>query len=453
MKTPSTFQILHANLSSLFENIQCSHLVVAYSGGLDSSVLLDLVACFVGKSKIKIPVSLVHVDHGLSSSSAQWAQHCKKTAALYDFKCTIVQIEEARGANMSEEEWARNARYEVLKRFVNTGVCLLTAHHKNDQVETILHHAMSGSGPHGLIGMREVRNFSRGLLIRPLLNVSAESIKKYAVEKKLKWVEDSSNESDRYLRNKIRKRALPALEEVYPSALEGIYRVGLRQLQIVEGLNEILDPKIEICAVSESIYSIEVFKQFPKSLHGFLIKRLMQRVNFPVPRESHVLAILNILNSTRKRSPVVRWAGVEVRLYRDCIYLMNELPTSSCPPLSWTGLSMSMPWGELRIEKGAGHEVLDPEKILNKNIKVRFRKGGEKFQPARSCFHHDLKKLFQRWNVPPWERAFVPLIENGDEIIAVCGYGVSNDYLAVPGTVGFMFNLELSIYDLSANAC
>lgn len=446
MKTHLTFETFRAHLSKILKNLASSRIVVAYSGGLDSSVLLDLVVSYVRECK-NISLSLIHVDHGLSPSSLEWGIHCKEIASLYNLKCSVVRVTSLRKAKQSEEAWARNARYEILERHVDANSILLTAHHKNDQVETIIHHAMSGAGPHGLKGMRHVRSFGQGSLVRPLLNFSAEFIKEYALEKKLKWVEDSSNFSDKYLRNNIRKTGLPALEEIYPSALEGIYRVGLRQLEIVDGLNQIFDPKIKECVISEGIYSVKIFKFFPESLHGFLVKRLLEQIDFPVPRESHVLAILGILNSTGKRSPVVRWGGVEVRLYRSQMYLMRELPVSTCPSLGWTGLSVSMPWGELEVEKNTGREVLDPNKISHQPIKICFRKGGEKFQPSRSAFHHDLKKLFQQWNVPPWERAFVPIIKNGDEIVAVCGYGISRKYLAEEGEVGFSFNLRLSIYE------
>ena len=446
MKTHLTFETFRAHLSKILKNLASSRIVVAYSGGLDSSVLLDLVVSYVRECK-NISLSLIHVDHGLSPSSLEWGIHCKEIASLYNLKCSVVRVTSLRKAKQSEEAWARNARYEILERHVDANSILLTAHHKNDQVETIIHHAMSGAGPHGLKGMRHVRSFGQGSLVRPLLNFSAEFIKEYALEKKLKWVEDSSNFSDKYLRNNIRKTGLPALEKIYPSALEGIYRVGLRQLEIVDGLNQIFDPKIKECVISEGIYSVKIFKFFPESLHGFLVKRLLEQIDFPVPRESHVLAILGILNSTGKRSPVVRWGGVEVRLYRSQMYLMRELPVSTCPSLGWTGLSVSMPWGELEVEKNTGREVLDPNKISHQPIKICFRKGGEKFQPARSAFHHDLKKLFQQWNVPPWERAFVPIIKNGDEIVAVCGYGISRKYLAEEGEVGFSFNLRLSIYE------
>lgn len=446
MKTHLTFETFRAHLSKILKNLASSRIVVAYSGGLDSSVLLDLVVSYVRECK-NISLSLIHVDHGLSPSSLEWGIHCKEIASLYNLKCSVVRVTSLRKAKQSEEAWARNARYEILERHVDANSILLTAHHKNDQVETIIHHAMSGAGPHGLKGMRHVRSFGQGSLVRPLLNFSAELIKEYSLEKKLKWVEDSSNFSDKYLRNNIRKTGLPALEKIYPSALEGIYRVGLRQLEIVDGLNQIFDPKIKECVISEGIYSVKIFKFFPESLHGFLVKRLLEQIDFPVPRESHVLAILGILNSTGKRSPVVRWGGVEVRLYRSQMYLMRELPVSTCPSLGWTGLSVSMPWGELEVEKNTGREVLDPNKISHQPIKICFRRGGEKFQPSRSAFHHDLKKLFQQWNVPPWERAFVPIIKNGDEIVAVCGYGISRKYLAEEGEVGFSFNLRLSIYE------
>ena len=446
MKTHLTFETFRANLSAKIKNLGSSRLVVAYSGGLDSSVLLDLVVSFVREYK-SISVSLIHVDHGLSPSSLEWGAHCKEIASLYNLECSVVRVATLRKVNQSEEAWARTARYGILERYVDANSTLLTAHHKNDQVETIIHHAMSGAGPHGLKGMREVRSFGQGSLVRPLLNVSAACIKDYAREEKLKWVEDSSNFSDKYLRNNIRKTGLPALEKFYPSALDGIYRVGLRQREIVDGLNQIFDHKIDACVISEGVYSVGIFKFFPDSLHGFLVKRLLERIDFPVPRESHVLAILGILNSTRKRSPVVKWGGVEVRLYRNQMYLMHELPTYTCPSLDWTGLSVSMPWGKLEVEKSAGYEVLDPSKFSPENIKICFRKGGEKFQPAGSGFHHDLKKLFQQWNVPPWERAFVPIMKNGDEIVAVCGYGISKKYLAEKGKVGFSFILKLSIYE------
>ncbi len=184
-----------------------SRYVVAFSGGLDSTVLLHALATL--RDELAVPLLAIHVDHGLHADSSAWSAHCRDIAARLDIdyqsRSVNVQLESGKGPEAS----ARDARYNALHAELHAGDWLMSAHHLEDQAETLLLNLIRGSGPMGIAGIGNIRRFGPGWLARPLLETSRQALAEYASREELEWVEDPSN-VDRRFRSKLPAARRPA---------------------------------------------------------------------------------------------------------------------------------------------------------------------------------------------------------------------------------------------------
>ena len=153
--------------------------LVAYSGGLDSHVLLHVLASI--QNEIKQKLVAVHINHGISNDADLWVNHCQKICEDLVIEFRTFPVDLSHKSDKGTEAFAREKRYEVFGSLLNSHDLLLTAHHMDDQLETILLQLMRGSGPDGLVGMPQAREFSKGILLRPLLDYSREEIHDYAL--------------------------------------------------------------------------------------------------------------------------------------------------------------------------------------------------------------------------------------------------------------------------------
>ena len=190
---------------------------IAYSGGLDSHALLHVLASI--QNKIKPKLIAVHINHGISNDADLWVKHCQKICEDYEIEFQIFSVDLSHKSDKGTEAFAREKRYKVFENLISNNDLLLTAHHMDDQVETILLQLMRGAGPDGLVGMPQAREFSKGFLLRPLLGYSREEIHDYALSESLSWVEDESNKSNKYDRNFLRNRIIPELLTRWPGNL------------------------------------------------------------------------------------------------------------------------------------------------------------------------------------------------------------------------------------------
>src|SRR3990167_5845691 len=190
--------------------------IIAYSGGLDSHVLLHAMA-ELKKDNLELNIHAVHVNHQINPESNNWAIHCKKTCDDLLIPITIETVDLNLKPGDSLEENARNARYAALKQYIDKNSVLLTAHNANDQAETFLLQALRGAGPKGLSAMPAKKRLGDGFLIRPLLSFSREKLEKYALENKLNWIEDDSNVDPRFRRNFLRHAVFPVLKQYWPT--------------------------------------------------------------------------------------------------------------------------------------------------------------------------------------------------------------------------------------------
>ncbi|MBK9625362.1 MAG: tRNA lysidine(34) synthetase TilS [Rhodocyclaceae bacterium] len=182
---------------------------IAYSGGLDSTVLLHSAASLCASRHLVL--STIHINHGLSPNAAVWATHCAGQAALLDIPHTTVSVDVPRSSAEGLEAAARHQRYAVFAELPVDWIAL--AHHLDDQAETLMHNLLRGTGVRGMAGMLPVRaNY-----LRPLLGISRQQLLEYAQHYELTWCGDESNDDLHYTRNYIRHAVMPVLEARYPS--------------------------------------------------------------------------------------------------------------------------------------------------------------------------------------------------------------------------------------------
>jgi len=222
---------------------------IAFSGGLDSHVLLHVLAKI--RNEIKPELVAVHVNHGMSHDAESWTKHCQKKCEDYAIKFQSFCVDLSQKSDKGVEAFAREKRYEVFRDLINSHDLLLTAHHMNDQVETIILQLMRGSGPDGLVGMPQSREFSEGLLVRPLLDYSRKELHDYALSESLNWVEDDSNKSNKYDRNYLRNKIIPVLLTRWPGALKTVQRAARHQADARNLINEISSNDLEVVCKSE----------------------------------------------------------------------------------------------------------------------------------------------------------------------------------------------------------
>jgi tRNA(Ile)-lysidine synthase len=199
-----------------------SGVTVAFSGGLDSTVLLATLC------RLDLPVRLraAHVDHGLDPRSGEWSAHCAGVAAALGVEFAGVRVAVDRASGEGVEAAARTARYRALGELLAPGEWLLTAHHADDQLETLLLRLLRGTGVRGLRGIVAFGPFGAGWLGRPLLDVTREELRGEAALRQLDWLEDPSNAEPRHDRNYLRMQVLPALRARWPAAAHQAQRLA-----------------------------------------------------------------------------------------------------------------------------------------------------------------------------------------------------------------------------------
>lgn len=425
-----------ALLQSLAQLPGCSRYLVAYSGGADSHVLLHALAQH--SAELNSEIVAVHVDHQLQAESGRWAQHCADTCTGLGVDCQLLRVEVADDSGEGLEAAARKARYRALAGVMQTGDALLTAHHQDDQAETLLLQLMRGSGPKGLAAMAEVKEFGPGLLLRPLLEYSREQLQEYAGACGIQWVEDPSNIDQRFERNYLRQSIMPRLQQRWPSLGKTLGRAARHQAEAAQLCDELA--ALDMTGyVQQGRLSIEAMSALTPIRQKNLLRHWITSEHYSLPSEKRLQAILSdLLAATEDASPQIRWGGVELRRFQHALYLMPVLAEHDpAQVMRWTGEPLVIGKGmmELNSESVTGHG-LQESLFTAERLEVRFRQGGERCRPEGRGNRKELKKLLQEAGIPPWLRQRLPLIYVDDELAAVAGICVCEGFAAKPGQAG-----------------
>jgi tRNA(Ile)-lysidine synthase len=400
-------------------------LTVAFSGGLDSTVLLAAL-CRLG---LPARVRAAHVDHGLHAQSPAWSAHCATTAEALGAEFVAVRVAVDRASRQGLEAAAREARYRALGELLAPGEWLLTAHHGDDQLETLLLRLVRGTGVRGLRGIIAFGPFAAGFLGRPLLRFTREQLRAQALAWELAWLEDPSNRDQRHDRNFLRLHVLPALLERWPTAAQQAERLAAQMSEAEQLLDGVAAQDSEALTAPWHVPRAVLAALEPARQRN-LLRYLIRVVGLGTPSARKLEELrAALLDARAGSSALVRWPGGDGRIFRDALYLLAPLPPPSGSELAahlgrgdrWTG-----PEGRLELvpaRDGAGL----PESWLAEGLTLRFRSGGERFRPRGRPHHHTLKHLFQEGGVVPWMRNRVPLLTRGDVLVAIGDLWLSAD--------------------------
>ena len=410
---------------------------VAYSGGLDSHVLLHALAALRGQLPVKT-LCAVHVDHGLSPVAAEWARHCAAVCDELEIPCRILCVDARPRKGESPEAAARNARYRVITSLLEAGDGLLTAHHQDDQAETVLLQLLRGGGPRGLAAMPRWAPFGPGWRGRPLLDFSRSELQSYARSRQLRWVEDQSNYDTGIERNFLRHEVIPLLQNHWPAVGGTLSRVAAHSAEAARLLDQLAAQ--DFVPEPDGCLGIDRLKRLEPARQRNLLRYWIRQSGLPLPDSVHLQRIVDeILPAAIDAVPVVNWAGAEIRRYRDRLHAMAPLPPHDRSQIyPWNGagtLSLGEGGGCLRVVPVVGQGI-DRAKWAAARITVRFRQGGERCRPAGRAGTHKLKKLLQEQGIPPWQRERVPLLYLDDELAAVVGLFVCEPFRARDGQPG-----------------
>lgn len=415
-----TPQRLLATLEKLPQSDRC---LVAYSGGKDSHVLLHLLANLFEISP-RPRLSAVHINHGLQPNAGRWAAHCADVCRQLDIPFQTLELKLMPAKGESIEAQARKARYQALEKTMKSGDLLLTAHHQEDQAETVLLQLLRGAGPAGLSAMPEMTRFGCGYMARPLLGISASEIDDYARRERLCWIEDPTNQSLQFDRNFLRNQVIPLLRGRWPALARTISRSARHcaetQALVEAGAVVDLEALWERDTHSLSLNGISVL---PPPRARALLRAWISAEGFSVPASVRLERVLNeMATAGRDRNPVVHWPGAEVRRFRDRIYIMQPLPSlTNAAPLVWDGsTALQLPNGAGLLEAYTGPGGLSLSHWQTGRILIRFcarQQDGVRIAGQRHTT--TFKNLFQQFAVPVWIRRRIPLIYLDDELAAV----------------------------------
>lgn len=416
---------LNSQLTQFLGDYPAASYLLAFSGGLDSHVLLHGLA----RLRTSIPglvIRAIHIDHGLQSESAAWQRHCQYICDDLGVSLEIISLGLQPEPGQSIEAIAHEARYQVFADHIQADEILLTAHHQDDQAETLLLNLLRGAGAAGLAAMPQSRVFHDTLLCRPLLNCSQQELQSYAREHQLNWIEDPSNQSLAFDRNYLRHEIFPRLQGRWPAVAKTLSRAAQWQTESHELLSGLVQQKLTVLTGSEP-YTLSVpgLLNCEEPLQKAILRQWLSQLGFTMPSAVKLKHVMNdVLIAKVDAKPCVSWTGCEIRRYRGEVYALSPLPTHDpAQSYPWPDYLKSLPVPSLGITINkdilAGFVPLLAQTDLA--VHIGFRQGGEKLLLS-SGKHISLKNFLQNKQVPPWERSRVPLVYLGKTIIAIPGY-------------------------------
>lgn len=415
---------------------------VALSGGMDSVLLLHVAATLHADSG---RLSAIHVNHQLQPNADRTEQFCQQLCSELgvplDVRRVVINGREG-SASGGVEEAARTARYNVFEEVLTSGELLLMAHHGDDQAETVLFRLLRGTGVAGLGGMPRSRSLGDGMLYRPLLGFSRSELEAWAVAKGVNWVEDPSNTDERFDRNFLRQSIMPLLKTRWPSLVNRVAHSARSCREGDELAGKLAEIRFQQCATDQGGLSVDALGQLVAVEQKNLIRWWIIRNRYTPPSIADWPQVIeDLVRAPADREPELRGNGYVVRRYQGNLYLVGE-PTA-LPSVKLTLLpGQERVWGEWRLRLVA---VANPEMPVP-DIRISTRAGGERLRPVPGGPSKSLKNWLQEENIPPWERARLPLLlevkDGHEEVVGAGDLWLSGKYCGAAPTSGWRIVVE-----------
>ena len=453
------------------QNEQAPKLVLAYSGGVDSEVLAYGLSAFAQKYP-DIACLLIHVHHGLSTNADTWVQHCITRAKYYQLPLQVERVKVDKGPRQSLEAQARDARYQAFDRYINPGDILLTAHHQDDQLETLLLALKRGQGPKGLAAMGAMQVYKQSWLVRPLLTISRDQIEQFAVQSHLTHIEDESNQDDSYDRNFLRLDIIPRLKQRWPS----IATTTARSATLCAEQQQIIDDEVshrlpqwlvQACdknaLLTESCgFTLTGFGQLTAAWQALLFRGYLIHCGVSLPSQAQLQQILSQLLAAKDDANVsIQWGEYQVKRFAAVAYVIKKSELETPQPVALTADFIHLVNGDishLMVNIGPHQYHLNKQTSVatpllalppaNSKVTLRYGAVGSikcypQFATSQRQKPRELKKLWQECNIPPWRRQQIPLVFYDEVLVAAIGLWIDKRYLAKPDQQG----ISLPLYE------
>ncbi len=391
-------------------------LVVGFSGGLDSTVLLNWLA---QQPMIRqIGLRAIHIDHGLHPDSKKWAVHCAKFCDQLNVPLVIEQVQINRDAGLGTEAAARQVRYAAFAKHLDDNQWLTLAHHQDDQAETLLLRLLRSAGGDGLTGMRKLRAFASGKLWRPLLDTSRQQLIDYAKRHQLHWIDDPSNDSNAFDRNYLRHQVLPVLVQRWPHASKALARSSTLLAEQNDALIALDMANLRECKNNDDPRCLNWGRllALPAAWQSRVLRYWVSQLGLPPLPATGVKTILQDFDKAASdRQPQFHWSGAFIERWNDLLHAQwLEKSVDLTWSVSWTGADpLMLPSGDqIELQSTGG---------LPKALTVCWRRGGERIYLPNRQHTHALKDVLHDLAIPPWLRRRLPLLIDQDNMVLAAG--------------------------------
>lgn len=387
-------------------------LLVGFSGGLDSTVLLHWLAAQPAIRQTGL--TAVHVHHGLQARADDWAGHCQRICRQWDIALHTCHVQVQRDGRGMEAA-ARDARRQAFAGLLQPGQWLALAHHQDDQAETFLLRALRGSGTDGLGAMRQHDRLADNVLWRPLLDQPRAQLLAYARAHGLDWIEDPSNTCTDIDRNFLRQQVMPLLQDRFARAGQRLALSARRSGEDADLLRTQDRHTLDGLRLATDGLSVPGLLALQATARARAVRAWLRQQHAP-PLPGHLHAVLDaqVLACTPDRAAQLAWAGWQLRRWRDGLYLLPPRPAQ--PDTGWSAYwdgrqPLALPDGSVWLLDNAPDGFSQP-------LQVRLRRGGERLVLPGRGHHSALKDCLQQAGIPPWQRPWLPLLWHQEQLLA-----------------------------------
>lgn len=404
------------NSAKALNNDQSQTFTIALSGGADSVALLHAISSQYPKDKLKA----IYINHQLQAVSDEWADFCQSLCQelAVDFEAIAVEVDQNAA---SIENSARRARYQAFSKVIDSGQCLLTGHHQDDQAETLLLQLFRGAGPKGLSAMPYITTFADGYHARPMLSVSKAEVLEYCKQHQLNFVEDPSNLDTQHRRNFVRHRVVPLLEQEWPQLTATLSRVSQLQADTQVIVEERAQEDWEACYSEGNGLSVEVLKVLSKVRQNSLIRYWFEKLGLGMPSYKMLEQLLSqLLEAETDAQPIIEFKQGSFRRHQDYLVWLPHSNLSNLEEfesIAWDGKQDLRLADEIMVS-AVWLKTHYPE-LIGEKLEVSLRRGGERFRKKNARQSTSLKNYLQEQKFPAWQREQLLLIKMNNEVRAV----------------------------------